>query len=423
LRENNKLVTRCIANPVKLRLQSQSLKGEQAMHAGILLQKRLIKSCGIHKKRLEVLIVAAQTVVKTNRLSVTGLGRGIVNKTKTKHNINRMDRLIGNEYLYKDAKILYQATAEIIMKIKGRTLIIVDWSSATAAERYQLLRAAVPVGGRTLTLYEEVQELEKYNNPKVHKEFLKNLHQILPANCRPIIVTDAGFGIPWFKQVLSYGWDYVGRIINNSYYTQDKENWISIHSLLSYPRSQIKRLGKVLLSKQHEFTCYLLAYKSRKKGRVRKNVYGEKAARSVSVQSAKRGRQAWVLASSLGDSELIAKRIVEIYQTRMQIEESFRDIKNPQFGFGLRYSRSLGKKRLTNLFIIGLLGTLIAWLTGLCAKNNNLHYSFQTNSLKNCNVLSVFFIGCQVIRHAKLFTKKELMNAIYQVREVTSFAF
>lgn len=387
------------------------------MQASKLLQNVFKKSCFIHKKRVEVLLIAAETLVKCCRLSIVGLGRGLINTTKTKHNINRMDRLVGNEHLYTESLDVQRAVTSIIIGSKTRPRILVDWSSATVAERYQLLRAAVAVEGRSLTVYEEVHPLKKYNNPKVHKKFLSNLSKVLPKCCKPIIVTDAGFGVPWFKQVLKLGWDFVGRVINKSYYTKEGETWDSIPELLKYKSPVIKRLGEVFLSKQHQFKCYLQAYKSPHKGRVRKNVYGEKAARSVSVKSAKSARQAWVLAHSLGKGKQVAASVVKIYASRMQIEESFRDIKNPQFGFGLRYSRSLGIKRLTNLLLIGLIGTFIAWLLGLCAKNRDLHYSFQTNSIKHRNVLSVFFIGCQIIMYPIKFRKNELLDALTLIKE------
>lgn len=390
------------------------------MQASKLLQTIISKSCSIHKKRLNVLMIAGETLVKCCRLSVVGLGRGLINKINTKYNINRMDRLVGNKYLYAEALKIQQATTGLILGSKSRPLIIVDWSSATIAERYQLLRAAVPMGGRSLTIYEEIHPLKKYNNPKVHKKFLDNLSKVLPEGCCPIIVTDAGFGIPWFKQVLALGWDFVGRVINNNYYTSDLKQWDSIPGLLKYKSPIIKRLGSIFLSKSHEFKCYLQAHKEPKKGRVRKNIYGEKAARSVSKRCEKSARNAWVLAHSLGDSDLIAKRVAKIYSTRMQIEESFRDIKNPQFGFGIRYSRTLGIKRLTNLFLIGLIGTLIAWLIGLCAENRNLHYTFQTNSIRTRKILSVFFVGCQVIMYPIKFLKKELLDAIQHTQELAN---
>ena len=35
---------------------------------------------------------------------------------------------------------------------------------------------------------------------------------VLPEGCRPIVVTDAGFRGPWFRDVEALGWDWVGRI-------------------------------------------------------------------------------------------------------------------------------------------------------------------------------------------------------------------
>jgi hypothetical protein len=41
---------------------------------------------------------------------------------------------------------------------------------------------------------------------------------------------------------------------------------------------------------------------------------------------------------------------------------------------------------------------LILWIFGIAAKNNHLHYSFQTNAEKRKTVLSHFMIGWQVLR-------------------------
>jgi hypothetical protein len=40
------------------------------------------------------------------------------------------------------------------------------------------------------------------------KDFLVKLRSILPVDCQPIIVTDAGFKNPWFKEIKRLGWDY-----------------------------------------------------------------------------------------------------------------------------------------------------------------------------------------------------------------------
>lgn len=389
------------------------------MQASKLLQKTISKSCNIHQKRLEALMAMSKSLVENRDLSIVGLGRGITNHAKDKSNISRADRLIGNDTLYTEGLDIQSALAGLVLGNKMRPLILVDWSSATVAERYQLLRAAVPMGGRAITIYEEVHPLNKYNNRKIHKKFLENLQSVLPKDCRPIIVTDAGFGIPWFKDVLAMGWDFVGRVINNSYYQlADEENWRPMTDLLAYKKEKVKRLGKVKLSKRSEFVCYLQVYKGRHKGRERKNAYGDKASRSVSKRCAKSARNAWVLAHSLGDKLIVSERVVKIYASRMQIEESFRDIKNPRYGFGLRHSRTLGVMRLTNLFLVGLIGALLAWIMGLCAQACNLHLTFQTNSVKNRAVLSVFFIGCHAAKKGSRFMKNELLKAITGIQEL-----
>jgi hypothetical protein len=64
------------------------------------------------------------------------------------------------------------------------------------SKRHFLLRASVPIEGRSLTLYEEVHTLKSKEKPKVHEQFLKTLQKMLPPRCRPILVTDAGFRTP-----------------------------------------------------------------------------------------------------------------------------------------------------------------------------------------------------------------------------------
>lgn len=56
-----------------------------------------------------------------------------------------------------------------------------------------MLKAALPVGGRAISLYERVFPFKRYNSPGAHLEFLRHLRSILPEGCRPILVTDAGF--------------------------------------------------------------------------------------------------------------------------------------------------------------------------------------------------------------------------------------
>jgi len=44
---------------------------------------------------------------------------------------------------------------------------------------------------------------------------------MMAEDCKPIVVTDAGFRTPWFKEIESLGWDWVGR--TDTQQTHDKK--------------------------------------------------------------------------------------------------------------------------------------------------------------------------------------------------------
>ena len=51
----------------------------------------------------------------------------------------------------------------------------------------------------------------------------------LGARVKPIIVTDAGFKPPWFRELLAIGWDFLGRTQHPNFYAlNDGRTWQSI---------------------------------------------------------------------------------------------------------------------------------------------------------------------------------------------------
>ncbi len=81
-----------------------------------------------------------------------------------------------------------------------------DWSDLKPDKSWCLLRAAVPVGGRTLTLLDMVVPGKQQGSPGAEKRFLQQLRALVPDDVRPILVTDAGFRTPWFRAVSAMGW-------------------------------------------------------------------------------------------------------------------------------------------------------------------------------------------------------------------------
>lgn len=107
-----------------------------------------------------------------------------------------------------------------------------------------MLRAALPVGGRALTLYDEVHPLQNVGNRCVQQAFLRTLQRFLPAGVTPILVTDAGFRSPWFRAVEQLGWTFVGRVRNRDLVRFEPASpWISCKSLYARARVTPKTVG------------------------------------------------------------------------------------------------------------------------------------------------------------------------------------
>jgi len=268
-------------------------------------------------------------------------------------------------------------------------MITVDWSDYTDDRAWLFLRASVPVGGRAMTLYEEVHPLTCYGNAAVQKQFLKTLKSLLPQGVRPILVTDAGFIGPWFRDVMALGGDDVGRIRQNLMYRDELEGeWTRCVSLYPKATPRPTYYGLIQLAKRNPLTCHLHLYHKSPKGRHKRTLAGKRSKRKISNANALRETTPWLLVTSLRPVEYPAKAIIQCYRTRMQIAQAFRDIKNMRTGLCLRQSRSRSLNRLANLLLVGMLASFCLWLVGRLAEHQKLHYQFQANTLKNKRVLS-----------------------------------
>lgn len=390
------------------------------MQAKKMLHQMLSKNCPqIHDVRLTALMDGVESLVYGQTLTVTGLGRSSLRGTSMKHSIKQSDRLIGNSHLYGERFIIYQTVAQRLIGNNKQPIILVDWSDYTYDRSQLLLRASIPVGGRALTVYEEVHPLKMYGNARIQKDFLKTLQQILPPACIPIIVTDAGFTGPWFQAVQKLGWHYIGRLWRNLLYREDAQgDWLSCKDLLDQITSTPCYFGEVELVRSNPFICHLYHYHHPKRGRHKKTIYGQKARSRHSKKNARREDSPWLLASSLNQDEVSAKQVIQLYRTRMQIEEGFRDIKNQRTGFSLCETRTRSPKRLANLLLVGMLATLVVWLMGRLAEEKQWHYQYQANTVKTYRVLSLFYLGCLLVMQGQArFTQHELNQAITLVQQ------
>jgi len=264
------------------------------MHAVEFLHKFIKKSCfSIHPVRLNTLFVAVNGLVNKKRLTLTGIGRAIRDGSKAKHAIKRIDRLISNPHLYAERDSIYQALSSKLIGNKKHPDILIDWSPMPNLN-YQLLRATLAGKGRSRVLYEAVHPARKLGNRNIQRLFLEQLKSLLPPDCQPTIITDAGFKNPWFRAVSALGWHWIGRVRGKvQYATPSNHHWQACRSLHATATHCAKRLGHILLTQRDKLPCQLILFKGKAQGRHRKNADGKPCKSKSSRVYAKRNREPW----------------------------------------------------------------------------------------------------------------------------------
>ena len=371
----------------------------------------------MHKMRSLVLLDAIESLLSGCFLTVTDLGRKLHRTAHAKHNIKCMDRLLSNKHLQQERHPIYKTLCHTLCANLPKPVILVDWSDIVEQDRLMLIRAALVIDGRAIPLYESIYPLKKYNKPKTHQKFLKELSILLPIHCVPIIVTDAGFRGPWFKAVEALDWHWLGRVRNCiNYRLQTRTKWRRTTDLYYRANKKMVHLGLAELGKKKPYPCHLYLYKKASRNRKTNRSVMQYAKHSNNDVFIKQQSEPWLIATNLSPELYSAKKIMRLYGTRMQIEEGFRDLKSDKFGFGLTISRSKNIERLNILLLIAALATLCLWWIGLHAEQQGWHRHFQANTIKKRRVLSIPFLALQIIQrpdyYIMLYDYEKIMDAL-----------
>lgn len=372
------------------------------MHPTRILQRWLeVNTPFIHCVRALSVASAAAGLLRGGTLTLTHIGRSLGGRARTKNKIKRVDRLLGNRHLRAERPWVYAGLCRWLLKGVERPVIIVDWSDCEPGHQWLMLTASLSVRGRALTIYQEVHPLSRYNSPRTHRCFLRCLQELVPAHCRPIIVTDAGFRGPWFREVESYGWDWVGRVRNRiKVCVGETGTWRYTTALYRSATHRIRHLGQCRLSHKRPYSAglYLVKVSRRGPGRpVKAHGAGPTTRRCRKLYN-----DPWLLATSLAHEPGAARRVMHLYAKRMQIEETFRDLKGHRWGFGFELARSRCVERREILLLIATMATLLLWLLGLAAKARRWERHFQANTERRRAVLSVVFLAREVLKNPHL---------------------
>ena len=388
---------------------AKNISEQYTMRDISILHDLLKNQCpNLHQKRLSSLMVAVQSLLDGQQLSLTELGRNISGPVSAKHNIKRIDRLLGNQALYSERLDIYRWHANLLCGANPMPIVLIDWSDVREQMRHQTLRASISFEGRSVILYERVFPFSEYNSPVSHNPFLRELATILPKRCCPLIITDAGYRNTWFREVEKLGWFWLGRIRGEVGFRESGlSKWRSNKTFYPSANEKARYLGFGDLGRKSPIEAYLHLFKARSKGR--KDQRSSKAGRHHNAQQNYRdsSKEPWLLATNLPAESMTSKQLVNLYAKRMQIEESFRDIKSPQYGLGLRHSNTRCTKRFDILLLIAMLAEWVLRLIGFIATKHNWARQFQANTIRNRPVLSLIRLGREVRKRSQHYQINE----------------
>ena len=150
------------------------------MRAMKVLQKCLSHALdSMHAARQRVLLLATQALIAGRRLTLIDVARAWPGAERVRAPLKALDRLLSNGHLHVERECIYTGMVRWLVK-SARPLIIIDWSDLKADRSWHLLRAAVPVGGRSLPILDMVFPDGEQNSPKAERWFLQRLKVILP---------------------------------------------------------------------------------------------------------------------------------------------------------------------------------------------------------------------------------------------------
>lgn len=368
------------------------------MHAQSIVQGFFDRHLqAIHRSRIPGYVSSVVVVMEGADLTLSRLARAQIGEGRMRAALKRADRLIGCARIEEEAKIVGQALMQRLVASGQPLTIAVDWSSVAPAGKFVELRMVVswPGMGRGQTIYQQVHKKRKLASPRVQRDLLKQLEKWVPANYPLTVISDAGFVRPWFMQVESFGWSWIGRVRGKVCLKPEGGEWAAVREHFPKATGKAQRWINCQLT-HHGWPCDAVVVR---KSRTRRKTYdrpGHGPTPKAAAEARASAKEPWILVHSKDLRSLRAEQIVALYSQRMQIEENFRDSKSLVLGMGLEVSLSRSARRLHALLLIGTLAAFLLWHIGQLAEAEGLHRRFRstTRQARQLSIISLATLLC-----------------------------
>lgn len=294
----------------------------------------------LHAKRVASLANGVDGVLHAASLGIRAIGQGLASAQglAPRHAIKQVDRLLSNPQLSWEQ--IFSCWVRFVVGEREEIFVNFDWTEFENSDQSMVVLGMQTGHGRSTPLvWKSVTRSELRDQRNQHEDdLLVLLAAVLPGAVRVTVVADRGFGDSKLYRFLGeVGFEYLIRF----------RGVITVEAPDGEVRPAREWVGP--------------------DGRMRvlreARVTAEREAVPVVVCVQDRGmKDAWCLATSRDD--LSGSKIKKAYGKRFSVEETFRDLKNPRLGLGLKQTVVKRNDRRDALFLLAVLAHALLTLLG-----------------------------------------------------------
>ena len=312
----------------------------------------------MHAARVASLANAVTGALWAAALGVSAIGAGLAQArgTVAKHCVKQVDRLLSNAKL--DAWAFFELWVPHVIGARGEEVVSLDWTSF-AADGHEVvaLSMATRHGRSTPLLWRTVDASELKGRRNGHEDaLLKRLREVVPDDVKVTVLADRGFAdCELFEFLEALGFDHVIRLRGNYLVTsaggekRKAADWVGAGG-------RARTLRDATVTDRHRW----------------------KAATVACVKD--RGmKEPWRLVSS---ERRGARAMAALHARRWGIEASFRDVKNPRFGMGLKETRVGRTDRRDRMLLVGAVALSLLTLLGAAGEKLGYDRWLKVNTSK-----------------------------------------
>jgi len=285
----------------------------------------------IHAQRVASLSDGVDGVLHAASLGVRAIGHGlaVANGLAPRHAIKQVDRLLSNPKLMREE--VARCWVRFVVAERKELFVNFDWPAFEDSDQSMIVLGTQTEHGRSTPLvWKTVTHSELTDQRHAPEdELLGLLTDVLPKGVRVTVVADRGCSdIKLYRFLKELGVEDIIRFRRVVYVeSADGERRKAKDWLGAGGRLRVLRGARVTAE-------------------------GQPVPMVVCVQQ-KQMQEPWLLASSRSD--LTGTAIKHLYGKRFTVEETFRDVKNPRLGLGLKQTVMERNDRRDALFLLAVL--------------------------------------------------------------------